>query len=95
MEDKLYNDWLDLIPNKQIMNIEVENLLYNSMTKLNYIISFDVEFIRYAIENRQVQTIHELGGIILNKKNNKWYIICIFHINMIPLITNIKQKIKN
>jgi len=91
MEDKLYNDWLDLIPNKQIMNIEVENLLYNSMTKLNYIISFDVEFIRYAIENRQVQTIHELGGIILNKKNNKWYIICIFHINMIPLITNIKQ----
>lgn len=92
--EKIIHKWLELIPKKEILNIMLDdNLskLYNNKTNLNYIIIFDVEFIRYAINNRQVQTIHELGGIILEKKENNWYLLCIFHCNLIPLIKNIKQ----
>lgn len=88
------NEWLNLIHMKKILNVKIDNKLaikYNKLTNLNYIISFDIEFIRYAINNRQVQTIHELGGLILEKKNNNWYLICLFHFNLIPLINNIKQ----
>jgi hypothetical protein len=92
--EKIINKWLKLIPKKEILNIKLDdNLtkLYNTKTNLNYIIIFDVEFIRYAINNRQVQTIHELGGIILAKKENNWYLVSIFHCNLIPIIKNIKQ----
>jgi hypothetical protein len=92
--DELLIEWINLIPKKEILNIILDSKLierYNKLTKLNYIISFDVEFIRYAIEKRQVQTIHEMGGIILFRKKNIWYLICIFHFNLIPIIKNIKQ----
>jgi len=88
------DEWLSFIPLKKIINIGLNNKLteiYNKKTKLNYIISFDVEFIRYLIKNEQKQNIHEMGGIILIKKNNKWYLYCIFHFNLKPLITNINQ----
>jgi hypothetical protein len=92
--DELLIEWINLIPKKEILNIILDSKLigrYNKLTKLNYIISFDVEFIRYVIEKRQVQTIHEMGGIILFKKKNIWYLVCIFHFNLIPIIKNIKQ----
>ena len=87
-------DWIKLINNKQIINTELESELsekYNKITKLNYIISFDVEFIRYNILYKQVQTIHELGGLLFYKENNKWFLYCIFHLNLKPLINNINQ----
>jgi hypothetical protein len=87
-------NWLNLIQKKEIINLEIEpNLsnLYNKITNLNYLICFDIEFIRYVINQRQVRTIHELGGILFIKKNNKWILYCIFHFNLIPIINNINQ----
>lgn len=87
-------EWINLIPNKKLINIKLENNLsdkYNKLTKMNYIISFDIEFLRYSINNSQVPTIHELGGLLFEKKNNIWYFMYIFHFNLIPIINNIKQ----
>ena len=87
-------EWIELIPNKKIINIELENELcekYNKLTKLNYIISFDFEFFRYNVSYKQIQTIREFGGILFYKENKKWFLHCIFHLNLKPLITNINQ----
>ena len=94
MNDILLNKWINMIPQKKILSIQLDNNLsnkYNKLTKLNYIISFDVEFIRYLINNEQVKTISELGGILLIKNNNIWFIYCTFHLNLKPLVNNINQ----
>lgn len=94
MQNNILDEWLDLIPNKKIIKIKLDNSIsnvFNKLTKLNYIMSFDVEFIRYVIKYNQVQTIHELGGILFNKVDNNWYLHSIFHVNLIPLINNINQ----
>jgi len=39
----------------------------------------------------RLQTIHELGGLIFEKKNDGWYLTYLFHFNLIPIIKNIKQ----
>lgn len=86
-------EWIDLIPNKKLINIKLDDELskkYNKLTQLKYIISFDVEFLKYSIDNRQIQTIHELGGLLLEKKET-WYLMYIFHFNLIPIYKNIKQ----
>lgn len=86
-------EWINLIPNKKLINIKLDDELskkYNKLTQLNYIISFDVEFLKYSIDNRQIQTIHELGGLLLEKKET-WYLMYIFHFNLIPIYKNIKQ----
>ena len=88
------NKWLDLISNKQTFDIKLSDELsnaYNKQTKLNYIISFDVEFLKYFIKGHQYQTIREMGGLILEKRLNEWFLICIFHFNLSPLIKNINQ----
>lgn len=87
-------EWINLISNKKLINIKLEDNLsnkYNKLTKMKYIISFDVEFLRYSINNSQIQTIHELGGLLFEKKSNNWYLMYIFHFNLIPIIKNIKQ----
>lgn len=87
-------EWINLIPNKKLINVKLEDNLtdkYNKLTKMNYIISFDVEFLRYSINNSQVPTIHELGGLLFEKKNNIWYFMYIFHFNLIPIIKNIRN----
>jgi hypothetical protein len=86
-------EWIDLIPNKMLINIKIDDELsnkYNKLTNLKYIISFDVEFLKYSIDNRQIQTIHELGGLLLEKRET-WYLMYIFHFNLIPIYKNIKQ----
>lgn len=86
-------EWINLIPNKKLINIKLDNELsnkYNKLTNLKYIISFDIEFLKYSIDNRQIQTIHELGGLLLEKKDT-WYLMYIFHFNLIPIYKNIKQ----
>jgi hypothetical protein len=93
MDNKLLL-WMNLINNKQILNIKLDDKLskeYNNKTNLDYIISFDVEFLRYVVDHRQIQTIHEMGGLLFEKKSNSWYLICIFHINLKPIIQNINQ----
>ena len=65
-------EWINLISNKKLINIKLEDNLsnkYNKLTKMKYIISFDVEFLRYSINNSQIQTIHELGGLLFEKKS--------------------------
>ena len=94
MQTNILNEWLNLISNKKIVNTKLDDnitFILNKMTKLNYIISFDIEFIRYIIKNKQVQTINEMGGIIFIKINNIWYLHSIFHLNFPPLIKNINQ----
>jgi hypothetical protein len=94
MENDILNNWLNVIPNKLILKIKLDDeiiIIFNKITKLNYIISFDVEFIRYVIKYKQVQTINELGGILFTKINNLWYLHSIFHLNLLPLINNINQ----
>jgi len=91
---KILNNWLNYIPNKKILDIKLNKILsktYNLLTELNYIIVFDIEFLRYKIKREQVMTIHEMGGIILYKKNDEWFLYCFFHFNLKPLIKNIKQ----
>lgn len=94
MENNILNQWLKLIPHKKYIQIKVDNditLIFNKITKLNYIISFDIEFIRYIIKYKQVQTINELGGILFIKIDNIWYLHVIFHLNLLPLISNKNQ----
>jgi len=86
-------EWINFIPNKKLINIKLDDELskkYNKLTQLNYIISFDVEFLKYSIDNRQIQSIHELGGLLLEKRET-WYLMYIFHFNLIPIYKNIKQ----
>lgn len=94
MEHELLNSWLDLILNKKTYQIKLDDNIknkFNKLTFLKYIISFDVEFIRYVIEYKQIQTINEMGGIIFIRINNEWYLHAIFHLNLIPIIENINQ----
>jgi hypothetical protein len=94
MQTNILNEWLNLISNKKIVTTKLDDnitFILNKITKLNYIISFDIEFIRYIIKNKQVQTINEMGGIIFIKINNIWYLHSIFHLNFPPLIKNINQ----
>ena len=91
---KILLDWLDLIPIKKILNIKLSEKLsetYNKITRLNYIISFDIEFLRYFINYKDIQTIHEMGGLVFCKQNDEWYLYCLFHLNLIPLFNNIKK----
>jgi hypothetical protein len=93
----LINTWLELIPIKKIINLELTEDLtnkYNTFSN-NIIISFDVEFIKYNLRHKEIikqtQTIHEMGGIILIKNNNKWYLHSLFHLNLLPLISDIDK----
>lgn len=85
----ILEDWIQLIPNKLFLSIKINENLNEIYNKLNqqYIIIFDVEFLKFKINFKQIQTIHEMGGIILVKENNNWYLKYIFHINM-PLLQN-------
>lgn len=86
--------WLELIPNKKILNIKLDNVLsnmYNKQTTLDTIIIFDIEFFRYLIGKKQVVTINEMGGIILTKIQNVWVFYAIFHLNLEPIIKDIDK----
>ena len=111
----MLEEWISLIPKKQLINKKIQETLsnkYDKVTKLQYIISFDIEFINYSNvlintnntnstnstnsmeakpNNERVQTIHELGGLIFERKKDGWYLSYLFHFNLIPLIKNIKQ----
>ena len=53
MENNILNNWLNMIPNKKILKIKLDDQIsieFNKVTKLQYIISFDIEFIRYVIK---------------------------------------------
>jgi len=89
----ILDTWLSLIPNKVKLSIKLDdifNKLYKNIKK-EYIISFDVEFIRIKIHDTQVRTVHEMGGIILVKKENNWYLSHIFHLNLPPIISDPKK----
>lgn len=94
MQNNILNDWLNIISNKKIIKIKLDDnisMVFNKITTLNYIISFDIEFLRYDIKYKQIQTINEMGGIIFIKINDIWYLDSIFHLNLLPLIKNINQ----
>ena len=64
----MLEEWLNFISDKHIINME---LYENYDIKQNIIIIFDIEFLRYQIDKRQIPTIFECGGIILLKKSEK------------------------
>lgn len=80
------DEWLKLINNKLLLSIELP--FFNIETEYKYVIIFDIEFLKYKINNKQIRSIHEMGGILLIKENNIWYLKCIFHVNLPPLETN-------
>jgi hypothetical protein len=83
----ILDEWLKTIHNKLLLSIELPFLKLN--IKNNYIIIFDIEFLKFKINFKQMRSIHEMGGILLNKENDIWFLKCIFHINLPPLETNI------
>lgn len=88
------NKWLSYILNKKILRIKLNdelNTIYNKQTELNSIIIFDVEFIRLCRNNQQLQTINEMGGIILYKINYYWHLFAIFHFNLPPQHNNMNE----
>ena len=85
----ILDEWLNLIDNKLLLLIELP--FFNIKIKYNYIIIFDIEFLKFKINNKQIRSIHEMGGILLIKYNNIWYLKCIFHINLPPLENNPKN----
>ncbi len=113
----MLEEWISIIPKKYFINKKLHETLsnkYNELTNLQYIISFDIEFLNYnnvriiptqidklvkpgyATQTKQnnyerLQTIHELGGLIFEKRKDGWYLNYIFHFNLIPLIKNIKN----
>ena len=94
MHNNILDEWLNLIPIKKIINFKLDNNIsdiFNKITKLNYAISFDIEFIRYIIKYKQIRIINELGGILFIKIDDIWYLHSIFHLNIIPTINNIDQ----
>ena len=85
----IVDEWLKIIHNKLLLSIELPFLKIN--IKNNYIIIFDIEFLKFKVNFKQMRSIHEIGGILLIKENNIWYLKCIFHINLPPL----EKKIDN
>jgi hypothetical protein len=86
--------WLNYITNKKKISIKLDddlNDFYNKQTNLNYIISFDIEFIRLSRNNQQLQTVNEMGGIIFCKINNFWYLNYLFHFNLPPQHKHINE----
>ena len=91
---EIIDEWVNLIPQKKIINIELDDDLskkYNNLINNDIIICFDIEFLNYIIKTKYIKTINELGGILFVKKNNKWYLYCIFHFNLKPLSKNINH----
>jgi hypothetical protein len=85
----IVDEWLKIIHNKLLLSIELPFLKINIKNK--YIIIFDIEFLKFKVNFKQMRSIHEIGGILLIKENNIWYLKCIFHINLPPL----EKKIDN
>jgi len=85
--------WANYIHNKKKILIKVSDELNNIYNKINfeYIIIFDIEFIRLHRDNTQLQTINEMGGLILQKINNDWYITLLFHLNLPSQHKNINE----
>lgn len=84
----LINKWIQYIPKKKILLIKLNgklNNLYNQQTNLNYIIIFDIEFLRF----KDITCVNELGAIILCKIDNYWYLVCLVHFNLPSLTDNI------
>ena len=61
----ILDEWLNLIDNKLLLLIELP--FFNIKIKYNYIIIFDIEFLKFKINNKQIRSIHEMGGILLIK----------------------------
>ena len=85
----IVDEWLKVIDNKLLLSIELPFLKIN--IKNNYIIIFDIEFLKFKINFKQMRSIHEIGGILLIKENEIWYLKCIFHINLPPLEKNVNN----
>ena len=80
--------FLKVINNKTIYNIKLDYFLQEKYKtiKQNIIFIFDIEF----IEQKFKKTIFEIGGIIISKYINEWYLIASFHVNIKPY-----EQIKN
>ena len=77
-----------------ILNDKLQKL-YDNITTKNYIISFDIEFLRYNYDKININYIFEIGGIIIHKYKNKWYLISFFHYNIKPHLINDDMFIQN
>jgi hypothetical protein len=90
----LLKSWSNYIHKKKNLQIKLSdelNDIYNKQTKLNYIIIFDIEFIRLHRNNNQLQTVNEMGGLVLQRINNFWHLVMLYHFNLPPLHKNINE----
>lgn len=90
---ELLESWTSYIHKKKTLSIKLSdelNDVYNSI-KLDTIIIFDIEFIRLHRNNDQMQTVNEMGGLILQKIDNYWHIVLLFHFNLPPQHRNINE----
>lgn len=93
INDPILNRWLALIPTKEFLWIHINNELtdvYNKTNK-NYIVSFDIEFYKYHHHSSMFQLIREMGGLVIVKHENKWYLYALFHFNIRPLMTDLNK----
>lgn len=91
---ELFELWKNYIHKKKSLQIKLSdelNDIYNKQTKLNYIIIFDIEFIRLHRNNTQIQLVNEMGGLVLQRINNFWHLVLLFHFNLPPLHKNINE----
>lgn len=89
----LLKSWSSYINIKKKVSIKLSDELNQAYEhiKLDIMIAFDIEFIRLHRNNDQMQTVNEVGGIVLQKINNFWYITLLFHFNMPSQHKNINE----
>jgi len=85
--------WSSYINCKQKVSIKLSDELNNIYNQINfkYIIIFDIEFIRLHRNGNQLQTVNEMGGLVLQKINNFWHIVLLFHLNLPSQHENINE----
>jgi hypothetical protein len=84
--------WINNIPLKNLdtfkLNEKIQSIL-NKITSLSSILIFDIEFQSYFNERYLL----EMGGILLQKQNDKWYYYGNFHFNLPPVKTLSKLNV--
>ena len=97
IDNNIYNLLKNITDKNILFTLVNDNLqyLYSNLTNKNYIFIFDIEFINYLIDKINYNYIFEIGGIIIHKYNNKWYIIAFFNYNIKPIYVDNNMYLLN
>ena len=92
IDKSLSNKYDEITDLPYIISFDIEFINYNNVRIIPKQREQPVQPTQTKQNNyERLQTIHELGGLIFEKKNDGWYLTYLFHFNLIHLVKNIKQ----